>query len=562
VSNGSLWTVPDFRGKAKALRARGGKLIAVDPRRSETAKLADRHLFIRPGSDVFLLLGLVHALFDEKLVTLGRLAAHVAGLAELETAMAPFAPEQVAGRCGIAPATIRELARVLAAAPRAAVYGRMGTCTNVYGTLANWLIDVLNVLTGNLDAPGGAMFPKAPAFAANTMGKPGCGRGIATGRRRSRVSGAPEVFGEFPITCLAEEIETPGDGQVRAVVVVAGNPVLSAPDGARLSAALDRLEFMVSIDLYLNETSRHADVILPGTSPLEEMHYDVAFPQLSYRNQARWSPPILPAADGRPEEWQILSRLAAIAEGRGSAADLAALDEAMVAEDVGRVAGPQAPAVLLAVAHLRGPERLLDLALRGGPYGDMFGLKPGGLSLATLQATPQGIDLGELQPRVPEVLRTPSGKIELAPAMLLADLARPASDLAETAPGLVIVGRRQVRSSNSWMHNLQILAKGPIRCTVLVHPADAERLGLANGGRARLARGNRAIDTVVEVSADMMPGVVSLPHGWGHSLPGTRTALASERPGASLNALFDGARDPLSGNAVLSGVPVELRPVP
>jgi anaerobic selenocysteine-containing dehydrogenase len=562
VSNGSLWTVPDFRGKAKAMRARGGRIVVVDPRRTETAAMADAHHFIRPGADAFLLAGMVHTLFDEKLVRLGRLAEHVNGVDALQAAVAGFAPERVAARCGIDAATIRDLARTLATTERAAVYGRIGTCTQEYGTLASWLVDVLNVLTRHLDEPGGAMFPKAAAFAANTAGKPGIGKGIVTGRRKSRVSGAPEVFGELPITCLAEEIETPGEGQVRALVTLAGNPVLSAPGGPRIAAALERLEFMVSLDIYLNETTRHADVILPGVSPLEEAHYDFAFPQFSYRNHARYSEPVLPLAEGRPLEWQSLLRLIAIAEGKGANVDVAALDDALVAEEVRRLAGPQADAVLQAVSRWKGPDRLLDLALRSGPYGDLFGMRPNGLTLEKVKAHPEGIDLGPLAPRIPEALRTPSGKIELAPPSLLDDLARPAADLARPVPDLVIVGRRDVRSGNSWMHNLPILAKGPFRCTVLVHPADARRLGLRDGAKARIAGPRHEIVAEVELSDDMMPGVVSLPHGWGHDLDGAKLSLAAERPGANLNAVLDdGLRDPLSGNAVLSGVPVAMSPV-
>ncbi|MBI2754636.1 MAG: molybdopterin-dependent oxidoreductase [Betaproteobacteria bacterium] len=560
VSNGSLWTVPDFRGKAKALQARGGRIVVVDPRRSETAAIADRHLFIRPGADAFFLLGLVHTLFDEKRVRLGRLAAHIAGLEALEAAVAEFSAEKVAARCGIAAGTIRELARTLAATGRAAVYGRIGTCTQEYGTLASWLIDVVNVLTGHLDEPGGAMFPKAAAFAANTTGTPGIGKGIVTGRRKSRVSGAPEVFGELPMTCLAEEIESPGEGQVKALISIAANPVLSAPNGGRLARALERLEFMVSLDLYLNETTRHADVVLPGSSPLEEMHYDAAFPQLSYRNAARCSAPVLPRPDGQPAEWQTLLRLVAIVQGKGAGADVDRMDDELVAEDVRRMAGPQADLVLKALSRRRGPERLLDLALRTGPYGDRFGLKPDGLNLEKVQARPEGIDLGPLGPRVPEILRTPSGKIELAPPMLLDDLKRASADLARPAPELVIVGRRQVRSNNSWMHNLPVLAKGPFRCTALVNRDDAQRLGLRHGAMARIVSADRSIEAQVEVSDEMMPGVVSLPHGWGHDAPGARMSLAAKRPGASLNALFEGARDPLSGNAVLSGVPIEMIP--
>lgn len=562
ASNGSMWTVPDFRGRALALRERGGRMLVVDPRRTETARLADRHIPIRPGGDAFFLLGLAHTLFAERRVRLGRLAEHVAGLAAVEAAVDGFPAERVAPRCGVAAATIREVARELAAAERAAVYGRIGTCTQEFGTLSSWLVDLINALTGHLDEPGGAMFPRAAAFASNTAGEPGVGRGVATGRHRSRVSGAPEVIGELPITCLAEEIETPGDGQVRALVSVAANPVLSSPNGPRLAAALDRLDLMVSLDVYLNETSRHADLILPGLSPLEEPHYDVAFPQLSFRNHARYSAAVLPRPEGQPAEWEVLLRLAAIAGGNGARADVAALDDELTAQEVRRLAGPLADAALAAVAGSRGPERLLDLALRAGPYGDKFGLRPGGLSLEKVRAAPAGIDLGPLAPRVPEVLRTPSGKIELAPPLLLDDLRRAAADLDRPAPDLVIVGRRQLRSNNSWMHNLPSLAKGPFRCTALVHPADAARLGLRHGGRARISRAGRAIEVQVEVSDEMMPGVVSLPHGWGHDLPGARLAVAALRPGANLNAVLDdGMREPLSGNAILGGVPIAMAPI-
>ena len=283
VSNGSLWTVPDFRGKAKALRARGGKLVVIDPRQTETAQVADAHHFIRPGSDVFLLLGITHALFAEQRVKPGRLQEHLQGLQQVEQAVTEFSPERVAARCGMAADTIWQLARELSEAPRAALYGRIGTCTQEFGTLASWLVDVINILTGNLDREGGMLFPKAAAFAANTFGKPGSGRGIITGRRKSRVSGAPEVLGELPMGCLAEEIQTPGEGKVRALISVAGNPVLSSPNGARLASAFDELDFMLSFDIYINETTRHADVILPGPSPLQDVHFDLAFQQFAYR---------------------------------------------------------------------------------------------------------------------------------------------------------------------------------------------------------------------------------------------------------------------------------------
>lgn len=561
ASNGSMWTVPDFRGKAKALRARGGKLVVVDPRRTETAALADEHHFVRPGADAFLLLGMLHTLFDESLVRLARLAPLVEGVDAVQAAVRGFSPEAVAQRCGIAAGTIRRLARELAAAPRGSVYGRLGTCTQEYGTLASWAIDALNILTGHMDEPGGAMFPKAAAFAVNTTGTAGSGRGVTLGRHASRVSGAPEVFGELPMTCLAEEIETPGPGQVRALLTVASNPVLSAPNGARLARALDQLDFMVSMDIYLNETTRHADVILPAPSPLEDEHYDVAFAQLSWRNHARYSAAVFPPSPGQMPEWITLLKLAAILEGRGAAADPLQLDDELFAAEAAKNFGPHAQAVLQATAHRQGPLRLLDVGLRTGPYGDMFGRKPDGLNLAKVQAAPGGIDLGELTPRLPELLRTPSGKVELAPPQILQDLQRPAHDLAREQPRMVVIGRREVRSNNSWMHNLPLLAKGPELCTALVHPQDAQRLGLADGGMARITGPGGSVEARVELSEAMMPGVVSLPHGFGHDLPGTQMQVASRRPGANLNALLDDRqRDPLSGNAVLSGVAVELQP--
>ncbi len=560
ASNGSLWTVPDFRGKAKALRARGGRIVVIDPRRSETAAVADSHHAIRPGADVFLLAAMANTLFADGLVKLKRLEPHLNGVDALRDAVSPFTPERVAARCGIAANTIHQLAHDLAAAERGCVYGRIGTCTQRYGTLASWLVDVLNVLTGNLDEPGGAMFPLSAAFAHNTRGKPGVGGGITVGRHRSRVSGAPEVFGELPMTLLPEEIETPGPGQVKALITVASNPVLSSPGGARLAQAMDRLDFMVSLDIYLNETSRHADVILPGRSPLEDPHYDVAFPQFSDRNHARFSAPVFDAPPDHPPEWQTMMRLIALLRGRPPG-DALALDDELTGDEIRRFAGDHAAAVMNALAGRRGPERLVDLALRAGPFGDQFGLKPAGLNLDKVAAAPGGVDLGELRPRVPELLRTPTGRIELAPAMLLDDLRHARAELDTAAPAMVIVGRRDVRSNNSWMHNLPTLAKGPERCTLLMNPADAERLGLRDGAAARISRDGRAVVAPVEISDTMMPGVASLPHGWGHDRPGAQLRVAAERPGANLNDVLDEhLRDPLSGNAVLSGVAVAIAP--
>ncbi len=559
ASNGSLWTVPDFRGRARALRARGGRLVVIDTRRTETAAVADAHHFIRPGSDVFLLAALVHTLFAEGLARPGPLQPWLEGVDEVRAAVQPFSPEAVAGRCGMPAETIRALARQLAEAERACLYGRIGTCTQAFGSAASWLVDVVNALTGHLDAEGGAMFPQAAAFARNTEGTPGRGAGIVTGRHRSRVSGAPEVFGELPMTLLAEEIETPGEGQVRALVTLASNPVLSSPGGERLARALSGLDFMLSVDIYLNETTRHAHVVLPGSSPLEDGHWDVPFTQFSVRNHARYSAPVLPRAPGALPEWQILLKLAAIARGGGAGADPLALDDALLRQEVERLAGGDADAVLAAVSGWTGPERLLDLALRSGPYGDGFGRRPGGLTLQQVAQAPGGIDLGPLQPRLPALLRTPSGRVELAPPLLLAELDKARGDLHAPPPPLVVVGRREVRSNNSWMHNLPRLAKGPERCTLKLHPQDARAHGLADGQRVRIVGPQGMAEAPLELDEAMMPGVCSLPHGWGHGQPGTRMAVAAGRPGANLNALLDDRlRDAPSGNAVLSGIAVRL----
>jgi anaerobic selenocysteine-containing dehydrogenase len=561
ASNGSLLTAPDMRGRLRAIRARGGKVVVVDPRRTRTARVADEHHFIRPGTDALLLFALAHTLFDEQLEDVAALAPHVAGLDEVRELAAGFAPEDVAGSCAIAADEIRRMARELAAAPRAAVYGRIGTTTQRFGTTASWLVDVLNVLTGNLDRAGGAMFPRPAAGSPNTAGEPGRGRGTAFGRWQSRVRGLGEVFGELPVACLAEEIETPGDGQIRALLTVAGNPVVSTPNSERLAAAIDGLDFMVSVDIYVNETTRHADVILPGPSPLQRSHYDLALLGFAVRNVANYSPPALEPDPRVPQEWETLLRLVGIATGQGPAANVATIDRFVAYEVARRLASNASsglhgrdPDELLAELEPRvGPERILDLQLRGGPYR---------VTLAELEAAPHGIDFGPLEPRVPEVLRTPSGRIELAPEALVGDVARLHAALAEPVNGtMTLVGRRELRSNNSWMHNLPTLVRGKERCTALVHPDDAERLGLIDGEEAVVRSRAGEIVVPVEVTDDVMPGVVSIPHGWGHDLPGVSLSVAGEHAGTNSNVLSDElVLEPLSGTAVLNGIPVELEP--
>ena len=562
VSNGSLATAADFGGRLKALRRRGGKLIVLDPNRTRTAEMADRHLAVRPGTDGALLFAIVHVLFDEDLVDLGRLADHVVGIEQVRAAAADFGPETVAGHCGVSAQEIRTLAREIATARTAAVYGRIGTSTVDFGTITSWLVDVVNILTGNLDRPGGVMFASSPIAAAPRPARPG--RGFTTGRWHSRVSGHPEALSELPTIAMPEEIETPGDGQIRAVITIAGNPVLSAPDGPRLSEALETVDFMLSVDPYLNETTRHADVILPPPPPSRAAHLDIALSGAVVRNNARYSPPALPLADGRPDECEILARVALIALGLGTDADPALVDDQVITATLAReVADPHSPVADRSAEELTamlpdgpGYERRLDMMLRLGPFGDAFGTKPEGLNLARLKDNPHGIDLGALTSRIPEILRTPSGMVELAPETILADVPRLLASL-DSEDGFLLIGRRHLRSNNSWMHNLPALSGGSNRCTLQIHPDDASRLGVTD--LAVVTGPGGKLEVPVEITDAIRPGVVSLPHGWGHSAPGTRMSVAAGHPGVNVNSLFDDSlMDPLSGTAVLNGVPVEV----
>ncbi|MCW2595298.1 MAG: molybdopterin-binding oxidoreductase [Jatrophihabitans sp.] len=541
VSNGSLMTAPDIRGRLKGIRTRGGRIVVVDPRRTATADVADEHLAIRPGTDALFLAALTQVLFADKLGDLGRLADHVLGVDEVGELVAPFTPEAVAPIIGITADDIRRVARALAAAESAAVYGRIGTTVQSFGTLASWLVDVLNVLTGNLDRAGGAMFPLGAAGQTNSV--PGRRRGFTHGRWRSRVRNLPEVMGELPVATLAEEILAPGDGQVRALLTVGGNPCLSTPNSDRLTAAVEQLDFMVSLDVYLNETSRHADVILPGPLPLARAHFDLLFYQLSVRNIANWTAPAIETE--LPQEWQTILRLVGIVTGQGADADISAIDD-FIAGESARRAGLD---VELAGSRT-GPARLVDLMLRAGPYD---------VTLADLEAAPHGIDFGPLQPRLPDVLSTPSGKIELAPPAITVDVPRLVAELERPPDPFVLIGRRQLSSNNSWMHNLAPLVRGSNRCTAHLHPDDAEQLGLADGALALVRSRTGQITVPIEITDTVRPGVVSIPHGWGHGLDGTRGSVASSHAGVNSNILADDLLiDALSGTAVLNGIPIEI----
>ncbi len=568
VSNGSLWTAPDLPGRLTALQRRGGRLVVIDPRRTRTAAKADAHLAIRPGTDALLLAALVHTLAAEDLVRLpDHLGGNVAGIDDLLAALNPFTPEAVAPRCDVPADVIRQLARDLAAADRACVYGRLGTTTTRFGTTASWLVDVVNVLTGHLDVPGGAMFP-LPAHHRPFR------RPFRMGRWTSRATGLPEAIGELPVVALTDEMLTPGEGQVRTLVTVAGNPVISTPDSDRLDAAIAGLDLVVSVDQYVTATSRHADVILPPPSALHRAHMDLAFAGLSVRNVAHYSPPVLPLPTDRPDEWEILLTLSAIALGASPPVDVDSADafvahqlaEALVADPTAATDEDDAAALLDAVAPRTGPQRLLDLLVRAGPYGDGFGRRDGGMTLEQLEAAPHGIDLGPLTPRVPDVLRTTSRQVELAPAALLADVPRLVAELEVSGcdqDSLVLIGRRHLRTNNSWSHNVPGLAKGQKLCTLHLHPTDAAMRGLRDGDTATIRSRVGSIEVTVELTEDLRPGVASLPHGFGHDLDGIELSVARQEPGVNSNRLSPRDEvDPVSGTAVLNGIHIELSRAP
>ena len=537
VSNGSLMTAPDVKKRLKAIRARGGRIVVVDPRRTETAGMADEHIFIRPGTDGLLLAALVSTVFEEGLDRSGPDAGLTHGLAEAREALAVFSAERVAPAIGIEARAIRSLARSFAAADGAVAYGRMGVSVQAFGGLCQWLVNLLNLVTGNLDRPGGAMFPNPAVDMLQLMG-PG-----SHGRYGSDVRNLPEFSGELPVSSMAEDMLAGGDSAARGLVTIAGNPVLSTPNGRQLDKALAGLEFMVSVDLYINETTRHADLILPPTGPLEHDHYDVIFHQLAIRNTARYSPAVFPKSADALHDWEILLELAA------------RLDSGPWLE---RMKGR----FMRGFLRRQGPTGLLERLLRNGPYAHT-------LSFRQLASAPHGIDLGDLEPVLPQRLRTSTGRVHAAPDLFLDDLSRLAEsvDAPPARPDeLLLISRRQPRSNNSWMHNYPRLMKGPDRCTLLMHPEDAGRRVLLNGALARVRSRTGEIVVPVEISDEIMPGVVCLPHGFGHGREGVGLSVAARHPGESVNDLTDEQRvDPLSGNAALSGVPVtvvaeEIRP--
>jgi anaerobic selenocysteine-containing dehydrogenase len=540
VSNGSMMTAPGMSRRLQDIQKRGGKVILIDPRFNETAHLADRHLFIRPGTDVLLLLALLHVVFEEGLTRVGPTAAFTKGVDVIGNLVAEFPPERVASITGIDSDQIRILANEFAAAESAVCYGRVGASTQEFGGVCQWLINVLNIVTGNLDRPGGAMFT-LPAFDPLTAPEGLAPRG-SFARWHSRVRKLPEFAGELPVVTLAEEILTEGPGQVKALVTSAGNPVLSTPNGREMDRALAGLEFMVSIDPYINETTRHAHIILPPSSSLERTHYDVAFHVLAVRNTTKFSPALFqPDADTR-HDWEIFVELQTRMEHQGL---------------FGRVK-------CKFIKQFFGPERILDLGLRFGPYG--AGVKPfsKGLTLRKLKEAAHGIDLGPLSSCLPPRLRTADKRIDLAPEVLVKDVERVKAKLLHTTSphsngDLLLIGRRQLRSNNSWMHNSQRLLRGKPQCTILMHPADAAKRHLRAGQRVSVRSRVGSIEVPMEISEEMMPGVVSIPHGWGHDRMGIQLEVAQQHAGESINDITDNLTiDALCGTAAFNGTSVSV----
>lgn len=536
VSNGSLMSAGGVPPKLAAIRKRGGKVIVIDPRRTETTKHADEHHFIRPATDVYFLLGMLHHILHNDLVNLGHLASVLPDLGALKALTEDFTPEIAGRHCGIAAADIRRMATAFATTERAVLYGRMGLSTQSHGTLCNWLLVVLNLVTGHFDREGGAMLttPAVPLIRGNKQRR-------AYGRWKSRVRGLPESEGELPVAALAEEMLTPGTGQIRAMITHAGNPVISTPNGRQMDEAFAGLDFMVCIDIFLNETTRHADLILPPPSHLEVDHYDLVFNHLATANVAKYSPQLFRPKTGQRYDWQIAKALVA---------RLAPLSGYKVSR-----------------RHKWGtPRRLLNLGLLTGPYGKLSSWKKlfSGLSLRKVERAKHGMVLGPLERRLPEALLTPDRMINLIPdfvAPALAPLRDGLPDPVILAPGeFYLIGRRHLRSNNSWMHNSPGLSKGKNRCTVMIHPDDAADLGIGKGEEVEVISRTGKILIPIELTDTMMPGVVSIPHGFGHNREGTQLSVAEQAPGVSVNDITDDQLvDPVTGNAAFSGQRVKLR---
>lgn len=522
ASNGSMMTVPDFKNRVKELHGRDGKLVVLDPRRTETAKIADEHYGVLPGTDVYILLAMINYLFTEQLAKTDHLQDHLLHLEDIVPLVKPFTLELAEEKSGLSAKTIKAISDQLVQHERAALYGRMGISTQVYGSLCNWAIQIINVLAGNLDKVGGTLLTH-PAFGQADGG--GSGNGNHS-RWVSRVSKLPEFNGELPATVMAEEMLNPGEGQVKGMFVMAGNPVAAAPNGQRLDEAFDNLEFMVAVDIYINETTRHADVILPPTSTLEHDHYDIAFLRLGVRNTARFNEAVFEPEDNSQHDWEIFN---ALAERMSQAQDL-----------------PFKP--------LPSPAKIIEYSLANGPYQDKA-------SLEILKQNPHGVDLGPLRPSLKE--RLDGGIVECLPDVIRQELENFKITAPVKADDLLLIGRRHVRDCNSWLHNSTRLAKGKDRSQLLMNPEDMERRQILDGSQVAVSSRVGSLPITVKASEDMMPGVVSLPHGFGHKLrTGIHMSVANTLDGINCNDLTDDEYyDAISGNAALNGVPVSVRAV-
>ncbi len=525
VSNGSMMTAPDFSNRLKDIQKRGGKFVVIDPRYTETAKLADKHYYIKPGKDALLLLALIHQIFKENLVKTEHLTSHLNNWDDIKNIANDYTPENVSHLIGIETNQVKELARDFANAKTAVCYGRLGVSTQEFGGICIWLINVLNIITGNFDKTGGAMFTLPAVDLVGMSAK--TGKTGSFDRRRSRVRNLPEYSGEYPVATLADEIITEGEGQIKAMITIAGNPVLSTPNGKQLAEAFEKLDFMVAIDIYINETTQYADIILPTTTGLETAHYDLAFHQLAVRNTTKYSEPLFEKTKDQKHDWEIFNELTK------------------------RISGKENPAT---------PEMILDYMMQNGPY------KEKEISIKKLKENPHGIDLGALQSCLPHLLFTKDKKITLAPDSLLKDLKRLhdkynswKNENNKDYP-YFLIGRRHLRSNNSWMHNSSRLVKGKNRCTLLINTNDANKLNLTNRQKVSVSSNVGSINIQLETSDEMMEGVVSIPHGWGHHYENIKMDISKNNAGVSINDLTDTNKiDELTGNADFSGTRVRIR---
>ena len=528
ASNGSIMTIPNAPKRLKAIKDRGGKLVVIDPRRTETAEIATDHFFIKPGTDAYVLMSMINTLFAEGWVTTGHLTNHIKGIEQVKEAISGFSIELAQEKSGISAEAIKQLTKDLAQTERAVLYGRMGVSVQEFGALCQWAIQVINLLIGATDSIGGALLT-SPAFAYVTKGAQGAGH---FNRFTSRVSGLPEFSGELPAAVMAEEILTPGEGQIKAMITIAGNPVISSANANKVDQAFESLEFYLAFDFYINATTRHADLILPPTSPLEHDHFDIAFLRFAVHNSVRLNPAIFEPEEGALHDWQAFNLLGK---------RLAELKN-------------------IEFRELPAPDILVGMGIANDVYGEKKNPEMS-LTLEKVKAAPHGIDLGPLKPSMTERIATPDNLINAAPDFLIADLERLANKAKQNQEHeLLLIGRRHVRSNNSWMHNYHRLVKGKPRWQLMMNPLDIEKYELADESEVTITSRVGEVRTTVIASDDLMPGVVSLPHGWGHNKRGVKMGVATQQEGVNCNELTDEKFiDALCGNAALNGVPVTVK---